>query len=217
MEDISQVKFVIQKVRTSRYVYEYKNVWDPVNKRSKPLYRIPVGKVVGEEIILNEEYLKARPNIKQGDIVLAGNKAVLNSKLITTIKEQFSFESFEGTVLYSDKLGDMVSFYRKLGAEITNYGEFIAVTIANLKLLIKPLADINEKIQKSSSVVLNFEITTSVNILVLGCRLEENGLPNELIEIKKPNGEAQRVLLLKDPDGTQIILRKTGSYNKRQK
>lgn len=211
MEDISQVKFVIQKVRTSRYVYEYKNVWDPVNKRSKPLYRIPVGKVVGEEIILNEEYLKARPNIKQGDIVLAGNKAVLNSKLITTIKEQFSFESFEGTVLYTDKLGEMVSFYRKLGAEITNYGEFIAVTIANLKLLIKPLADINEKIQKSSSVVLNFGITTSFNILVLGCRLEENGLPNELIEIKNPNGEAQRVLLLKDPDGTQIILRKTES------
>ena len=41
--DLRTAKFGIQKTRTSQYVFEYKNIWDPVKKRSKPLYRISVG------------------------------------------------------------------------------------------------------------------------------------------------------------------------------
>ena len=36
--DLRTAKFGIQKTRTSQYVFEYKNIWDPVKKRSKPLY-----------------------------------------------------------------------------------------------------------------------------------------------------------------------------------
>ena len=46
VSDLKTAKFGIQKTRTSQYVFEYKNVWDPVKKRSKPLYRISVRKVV---------------------------------------------------------------------------------------------------------------------------------------------------------------------------
>ena len=70
VSDLKTAKFGIQKTRTSQYVFEYKNVWDPVKKRSKPLYRISVGKVVGGEIVIKDEYLHMHPEIKQGDIVL---------------------------------------------------------------------------------------------------------------------------------------------------
>ncbi len=68
--DLREAKFGIQKVRNSRYVFEYKNIWDPIKKRSKPLYRISVGKIIGNEIIINDDYLARHPQLAQGDFVL---------------------------------------------------------------------------------------------------------------------------------------------------
>lgn len=75
--DLRTAKFGIQKTRTSQYVFEYKNIWDPVKKRSKPLYRISVGKVIGGEVVIKDEYLQMHPELKQGDIVLQeGNRFI---------------------------------------------------------------------------------------------------------------------------------------------
>ncbi len=74
--DLRTAKFGIQKTRTSQYVFEYKNIWDPVKKRSKPLYRISVGKVIGGEVVIKDEYLQMHPELKQGDIVLQEGKPI---------------------------------------------------------------------------------------------------------------------------------------------
>ena len=63
VSDLKTAKFGIQKTRTSQYVFEYKNVWDPVKKRSKPLYRISVGKIIGGEVVIKDEYLQMHPEL----------------------------------------------------------------------------------------------------------------------------------------------------------
>lgn len=79
--DLREAKFGIQKVRNSRYVFEYKNIWDPVKKRSKPLYRISVGKIIGNEIIINDDYLARHPQLAQGDFVLKDGKPAYEPKI----------------------------------------------------------------------------------------------------------------------------------------
>lgn len=207
-EDISQVNFVIQKVRTSRYVYEYKNVWDPVNKRSKPLYRIPVGKVIGDKIVLNEEYLKKRPNLKQGDIVLAGTKAVLGSRLTRSIQELFEFKGFLGDVIWVDDLDEFALFYRKLGAEIHTCREGLEIQLCGMRLRAMRRTEGPASLEDRKPGTFYFEISTESNILALSCQLHSKGLRNELIEILIPGEEAVRAVLLKDPANNQIILKK---------
>ena len=207
-EDISQVNFVVQKVRTSRYVYEYKNVWDPVNKRSKPLYRIPVGKVIGDKIVLNDEYLQKRPNLKQGDIVLAGTKAVLASRLTQSIQDLFEFKEFLGNIVWVEDVDHFAMFYRKLGAEIKAAEDGLDIKLCGMRLRVMQRTSGPQPFEDSKPCSFYFDIATESNILALSSQLHAKGLHNELIEILIPGGEAVRAVLLKDPANNQIILKK---------
>ncbi len=208
VEDISQVNFVVQKVRTSRYVYEYKDVWDPVNKRSKPLYRIPVGKVIGDKIVLNEDYLQKRPNLKQGDIVLAGTKAVLASRLTQSIQDLFEFKEFLGNIVWVDDVDNFAMFYRKLGAEIKNAEDGLDIKLCGIRLRVMPRTAGPQPLEEAKPCSFYFDISTENNILALSCQLHSKGLHNELIEIFVPGEEPVRAVLLRDPANNQIILKK---------
>lgn len=133
VSDLKTAKFGIQKTRTSQYVFEYKNVWDPVKKRSKPLYRISVGKVVGGEIVIKDEYLHMHPEIKQGDIVLQEGKPVYIGRC-SAPSELFEILELDHFCLTTAQPEAMVSFYRLLGLPVRKEGERYEIEFPHFKI-----------------------------------------------------------------------------------
>ncbi|WP_289185592.1 VOC family protein [uncultured Parasutterella sp.] len=115
--DLREAKFGIQKVRNSRYVFEYKNIWDPIKKRSKPLYRISVGKIIGNEIIINDDYLARHPQLAQGDFVLKDGKPAYEPK-IEAPSSLFKVRAIDHFVLTSPRPQVLAQFYSDLGLRV---------------------------------------------------------------------------------------------------
>lgn len=133
VSDLKTAKFGIQKTRTSQYVFEYKNVWDPVKKRSKPLYRISVGKIIGGEVVIKDEYLQMHPELKQGDIVLQEGKPVYIGRA-TAPSELFEILELDHFCLTTAQPEAMVSFYRLLGLKVRKEGERYEIEFPHFKI-----------------------------------------------------------------------------------
>ena len=131
--DLRTAKFGIQKTRTSQYVFEYKNIWDPVKKRSKPLYRISVGKVIGGEVVIKDEYLQMHPELKQGDIVLQEGKPIYIGGC-SVPSELFEILELDHFCLTTAQPEAMVSFYRLLGLPVRKDGERYEIEFPHFKI-----------------------------------------------------------------------------------
>lgn len=131
--DLRTAKFGIQKTRTSQYVFEYKNIWDPVKKRSKPLYRISVGKVIGGEVVIKDEYLQMHPELKQGDIVLQEGKPIYIGGC-SVPSELFEILELDHFCLTTAQPEAMVSFYRLLGLPVRKDGARYEIEFPHFKI-----------------------------------------------------------------------------------
>lgn len=132
--DLRQARFGIQKIRESQYVYEYKNVWDPLKKRSKPLYRIPVGKVIDGSIVINSEYLARHAGLEQGDIVLEAGKPKFKGSYHQPLNELFSLGMVDHFVLTTGKPELMVYFYQTLGFSVHKEDERYSLENGQFKI-----------------------------------------------------------------------------------
>lgn len=132
-KNLNEARFGIQKSRLIRYVYEYKNVWDPVKKRSKPLYRISVGKILGDVVVINPEYLALHPELRQGDIVLVEGKPVYRGSGIS-LNEVFTLQAIDHFVLTTVQPEAMLDFYKKLGFETKADGQRFVISCAAFKI-----------------------------------------------------------------------------------
>lgn len=58
----------------------------PLKNGAKPLYRISVGKVIGGEVVIKDEYLQMHPELKQGDIVLQEGKPIYIGRMLSALR-----------------------------------------------------------------------------------------------------------------------------------
>lgn len=208
--DLQNARFGIQKIRNSQYVYEYKNVWDPVKKRSKALYRLSVGKIVDGQIKYNEEYLKLHPDLKPGDITIEDGKPVFRGIIKKPLKELFTFKRIDHFVLTTAQPQPMIAFYRALGFDVVEDGERYAIYAPTFKINlhvvgheIKPNA--NHPTEGSADFCL--EIDSKVNFDDLLVALKDKGLIIELGPVVRHGSKGKMMsIYLRDPDKNLVEL-----------
>lgn len=206
--DLKTAKFGIQKTRTSQYVFEYKNVWDPVKKRSKPLYRISVGKVVGNEILIKDEYLQLHPELKQGEIALVDGKPVYLGKAPAPA-ELFEVITLDHFCLTTAQPEEMASFYRLLGLPVGQDGDRYVVEFPlfkiNLHLLGKPLLP-EAKVAVPGTGDFCLEINTEKNPEEIAEAFRRLDIPVEGPIFRHGRKGQMTSVYLRDPDQNLVEL-----------
>lgn len=214
--DLKEARFGIQKARLTKYVFEYKNVWDPVHKRSKPLYRTSVGKILGDQVIINQEYLALHPELKQGDIVLVDGRPVYKASALA-LKEVFSFKSIDHFVLTTSQPQQMLDFYQKLGFETKPDGERFVISCPSFKINLHVQGhELEPKANLAEPGTGDFclEIDTGVSMKELADLISGKGL--DIVEgpVKRTGVRgAMTSIYLRDPDMNLVEI---SSYKEQQ-
>lgn len=208
VSDLKTAKFGIQKVRTSQYVFEYKNVWDPIKKRSKPLYRISVGKLLDKTIHIKEEYLQLHPELKPGDLVLEEGKVVYRPQRAVP-SDFFKVLSLDHFCLTTAQPEPMTAFYRMLGLPVYKEGERYIIEFPlfkiNLHVIGHPLLP-EAKVAVPGSGDFCLEIHSEKSLSELADLFKSLGVPVEGPQKRTGRRGEMISLYLRDPDQNLVEL-----------
>ncbi len=208
VSDLKTAKFGIQKVRASQYVFEYKNVWDPIKKRSKPLYRISVGKILDNEIQIKDDYLLLHPELKQGDLILIEGKVIYCPQRAVP-SDHFKILSLDHFCLTTAQPEAMASFYRMLGLAVLREEERYVIEFPlfkiNLHVIGHPLLP-EAKVAVPGTGDFCLEIHTDKNLSELAEAFRGLDVPVEGPQKRHGRRGEMNSLYLRDPDQNLVEL-----------